>query len=221
MASFYQATVAGFLAQTDDHVLAQLAIGYANRGYTTQFTDQTLTWERDLRSLRTALVQCTAASNTTGSWGLILEFSIPKKELRIDVVLLIGDTIVILEAKTGEAGSQAKQQIEEYALLLHYFHKASNERRIVPVLVTPEPATPNLLDLNQQEFFPQLSSYWIAPVLRSFWDELASLFLEVARHSHGQLLATEWESSPYFPVPNIIDAAIALRSGLSIREIAH
>ena len=221
MACFYHATVAEFLSQTDDTILARLAVGYAERGYTTQYADQTLTWERDLHSLRTSLLQCVSASNGARAWGLILEFSIPKKELRIDIVLLIGETVVILEAKTGEAGAQAKQQIEEYALLLHYFHKASNDRRIVPVLVTNEPATPNLLDLNQQEFFPQLSSYWITPVLRSSWDQLASLLLEVARHSHGQLLATDWQLSPYFPVPNIIDAAIALRSGLSIREIAH
>jgi len=152
---------------------------------------------------------------------MILEFSIPRKELRIDVVLLVGEAIVILEAKTGEAAAGANRQIEEYALLLHYFHKASNERRIIPVLVTREPATPNLLDLNQQEFFPQLSSYWIAPVLRSSWDELAVLLSEIQRHSKGQLAASEWESSPYFPVPSIIDAALALRSGLSIREIAH
>jgi len=221
MASFFHATVAEFLAQTNEHVFAQLTLGYANRGFTTQFTDQTLTWGRDVHSLRATLERCTAASSAAHSWGLVLEFSIPKKELRIDVVLLIGDTIVILEAKTGVAGTQARQQIEEYALLLHYFHKASNDHRIVPVLVTNEPATPNLLDLNQQELFPQLSKYWITPVLRSSWTELAGLLLEVERHSTGQLPVAAWESSPYYPVPSIIDAAIALRGGLSIREIAH
>jgi hypothetical protein len=221
MASFYQATVAEFLIQTDEHVLAHLTIGYANRGFTSQYSDQTLTWERDLHSLRTSLQQCVAALAGARSWGLIVEFSIPKKELRIDVVLLVGETIVILEAKAGAVGAQAKQQIEEYALLLHYFHKASNDHRIVPILVANEPAKPNLLDLNQQAFFPQLSRYWIAPVLRSSWDELAALLLEVSRHSHGQVVASDWESSPYFPVPSIIDAAIALRSGLSIRDIAH
>ena len=221
MASFYQATVAEFLAQTDEVVLARLTMGYANRGYTSLYADQTLTWERDLSSLRATLGQCVRVSARAGAWGLILEFSIPKKELRIDVVLLIGGTIVFLEAKTGVAAAQANRQIEEYALLLHYFHKASNERRIVPILVTRDPASPNLLDLNQQEFFPQLATYWIVPVLRSSWDELAGLLLEIERHSGEQIVAGEWESSPYFPVPSIIDAAIALRSGLSIREIAH
>jgi hypothetical protein len=221
MASFYQATVAEFLSQTDDHILARLTTEYAKRGYTSMYTDVTLTWERDLQSLRSSFEQCIATSQQAHSWGLILEFSIPKKELRIDLVLLIGNSIVILEAKTGAAAAQAQRQIEEYSLLLHYFHKASNERRIIPVLVTRETAMPDLLALNQQEFFPQLSSYWIAPVLRSSWQNLAALLLEIGRGSGIQILAVDWESSPYFPVPNIIDAAIALRSGLSIREIAH
>jgi len=52
MASFFHATVAEFLAQTNEHVFAQLTLGYANRGFTTQFTDQTLTWGRDVHSLR-------------------------------------------------------------------------------------------------------------------------------------------------------------------------
>lgn len=221
MASFYHATVEEFLAQPHEAVLAALAVGYANRGYTSQYSDQTLTWERDLRSLRSALESCVDASTGAGSWGLILEFSIPKKELRIDVALLIRESVVILEAKTGVAGTEARRQVEEYALLLHYFHKASSERRIIPVLVAHEPATPNLLELNQREFFPQLASYWIAPVQRSSWDELPGLLLEIERHSIEQIIVGDWESSPYFPVPSIIDAAIALRSGLSIREIAH
>jgi hypothetical protein len=161
------------------------------------------------------------ASSDACFWGLILEFSIPRKELRIDTVLLVGETIVILEAKTGDAAAQAKRQIEEYSLLLHYFHKASNDRRIVPVVVSREPTIPNLLDLNQRGLFPQLYSYWIAPVLKSSWDELAGLLLEIDQHAQEQIQATEWESSPYFPVPSIIDAAIALSTGLSIREVAH
>jgi hypothetical protein len=221
MASFYHSTVAEFLAHSDEFILTRLSTEYALRGYTRQYSDQTLTWERDLRSLRATLEQCIAASADASRWGLILEFYIPKKELRIDIVLLVQETIVIIEAKTGAVGAQARQQVEEYALLLHYFHKASDRRRIIPVLVSPEPAIPNQLDLNQQELFPQLSKYWITPVLRSSWDGLPSLLLEIGGHANGQLVASQWESSPYFPVPSIIDAAIALRSGLSIREIAH
>jgi hypothetical protein len=221
MASFYRTTVGEFLAQEEENVLARLATAYANRGYTTQYSDQTLTWERDLRSLKEVLQRCGTVSSSAHLWGLILEFSIPRKELRIDAVLLVRDTIVILEAKTGQTASQAKHQIEEYALLLHYFHKGSNGHKIVPILVSSENGTPDCVALNQQGLFPQLSSYWVAPVLRSSWHELAGVLLEVERHVQGQIVAEEWDISPYFPVPSILEAAIALRSGLSIREIAH
>src|SRR5271165_3874689 len=101
MASFYRSSVEEFLAQTDEYVLARLGIAYANRGYTSQYSDQTLTWERDIRSLRRSLEECVVRSDSARSWGLILEFSIPRKEMRIDIVLLIENVIVVLEAKTS------------------------------------------------------------------------------------------------------------------------
>ena len=221
MASFYRATVGEFLAQTPEYVLARLATAYANRGYTSQYSDQTLTWERDLVSLRKVLEVCAASTEQALSWGLLFEFSIPRKELRIDAILLVRDVVVILEAKTGDGAFAAKRQIEEYALLLHYFHKGSNGRRIVPICVSSHFGAVDLLQINQREFFPQMAVYWIAPVAHSSWEELPQALLEIERHTKGQISASDWDDSPYFPVPSILDAAIALKSGLSIREIAH
>ena len=97
----YRSNVAEFLAFSDEQILARLSIAYANRGYTTQYSEQTLTWERDLRSLRSSLKECAQNNASAANWGLLLEFSIPRKEKRIDAVLLINDEAVILEAKTG------------------------------------------------------------------------------------------------------------------------
>jgi hypothetical protein len=221
MASFYRASVGDFLLQPPEHILAHLAVAYANRGYTSQYSDQTLTWERDLESLRKCLAECVERSIGAGSWGLLLEFSIPRKEMRIDAVLLVRDTIVVLEAKTGLAPAQAKRQAEEYALLLHYFHKASHKKRIVPILISTLEANSDLNLLNQREFFPQMPRYWIADVLRSSWISLPHLLIAIANQGLQQLPSKIWDNSPYFPVPSIIEAAIALRTGLSIREIAH
>jgi lipocalin len=55
MASFYRSTVQEFLGQDEEQILARLGIAYANRGYTSQYTDQTLTWQRD-RDYRWALI---------------------------------------------------------------------------------------------------------------------------------------------------------------------
>lgn len=221
MASFYQASVGEFLVQDEQQVLACLGVAYANRGYTRQYSDQTLTWERDIRSLRAALEQCVRTSISANTWGLLLEFSIPRKEMRIDAVLLVRNTIVILEAKTGQVDFQGKRQIEEYALLLHYFHQASAGLRVVPVMVSTTECEPDFTALNQREIFPQLATYWVANVLRSTWKSLPNVLMDVDRHSTGQIVAEEWNDSPYFPVPSIMEAALALKSGLSIREIAQ
>lgn len=221
MACFYRASVGEFLAQNQEQVLARLEIAYANRGYTSQYSAQILTWERDIRSLWRSLEQCVTHSDSAKSWGLLLEFSIPRKEMRIDVILLIREVVVVLEAKTGNAASQAKRQIEEYALLLHYFHKASTDHRIVPIIVSPEAIKPDLSALNQCDLFPQVATYWISPVVRSCWQDLPSLIIAIENPQTAQISQEDWDNSPYFPVPNIIEAAMALRSGLSIREIAH
>ncbi len=221
MTCFYRSSVDEFLAQTDEYVIAHLGIAYANRGFTSQYSDQTLTWERDLKSLRTCLKRCVDKSDSARLWGLLLEFSIPRKEMRIDTVLLVRDSIVLIEAKTGTAASQAKRQIEEYALLLHYFHKESSDRRIVPISVSTTADEADISSLNQRELFPQLATYWIAPVIRSSWDELFSVLVAVEDPSREQVVLESWDEGPYFPIPSILEAALALRTGLSIREIAH
>jgi hypothetical protein len=220
MASFYRSTVAEFLAISTEEVLARLSVAYAGRGYTSQYTDQTLTWAHDLQQLRQVLAHCVSLVPASSNWGLLLEFSIPRKEMRIDVVLLIGQTVVLLETKTRDTSAQARRQIEEYALLLHYFHKGTFEKRIVPILVCPEPKRPHV-ELNQYEMFPQLAVYWIAPVQIVPWDSVAEILLEIPEVPPNSADTAGWDESPYHPVPSIIDAAMALRTGLDIREIAH
>ncbi len=221
MSCFYRSSVEELLSHTDEYVRDRLQIAYAHSGFTSQYTDQTLTWEQDLAALKHSLRECCVRSESAGTWELLLEFSIPRKEKRIDCVLLIRDVIVIVEAKATVAASEAKQQVEDYALLLHYFHKASDQRRIVPVIVAPASQEADLTALHQREMFAQLPAHWIAPVVSSSWTGLASLLLEIDKHAEGQLDAARWDASPYHPVPSIIEAALALKSGLSIREIAH
>ena len=177
MASFYRASVGEFLSLSDEQILARLAVSYANRGYTSQYSDQTLTWERDIRSIRSSLEVCVVRLASALNWGVLLEFSIPRKEMRIDAVLLIGNEIVVLEAKSGDALQQAKRQIEEYALLLHYFHKASADRRIVPVIVSPEADDPDLDELNQYELFPQLALYWVIKSFKALGGSCLTFFV--------------------------------------------
>ncbi len=155
-------------------------------------------------------------------WGLLFEFSIPRKEKRIDVVLLIRSLIVVLEAKTRLFESNAKRQIEEYSLLLHYFHKPSTEHLIVPVLVSDIPSSEDYLKMPISGVTVDASAGpAIAQVTSSSWQRLSSKLISLENISAPQLSFESWDDGAYFPVPSIFEAAIALRSGLSIREIAH
>lgn len=165
--------------------------------------------------------ECIHSHTTAADWGILLEFSIPRKELRIDAILLVNGEIVIIEAKSGPSLWPAKRQIEEYSLLLHYFHKASAGRRIVPIIVSPEAPQPDLNSLFQYEMFPQLATYWVNKTISATWQSLSAVLIAVASRTTDTIEIDAWDSSPYHPVPSIIEAAIALKSGLSIREIAH
>ena len=220
MPAFYRSTVRDLLSVSAEELLSRLTKAYATSGFTRQYTDQTLTWERDLESLRTTLGECARQLPWALDWGVLIEYTIPRKESRIDAVLLIGDRIVILEAKSGSVSLQAKRQIEEYALLLHYFHKGSAQRHIVPILVSPDAEEPSLNELRQAEMFPQLARYWIAEVMQTPWSYLATVFLLIAEEGGQQIDSGTWNDSPYHPIPTIIEAAKQLRTGLAIRDIA-
>ena len=223
MSSFYCGSVKEFLELSESQLLAILAVAYANQGYTSQYSDQTLTWQRDLRALRFALSACVSACENRGNWGVLLEFTIPRKERRIDVVLLIREKVVILEEKTRSADSSADRQIEEYSLLLHYFHSLSRERKIVPLVVSTESGSVSakLRSRKSNPLLPQLATFWISPVQHHTWDEVPKALVDLDDGVASQIDVHEWDASPYFPVPSIIDAAVGLRGGLSIREIAH
>ena len=71
------------------------------------------------------------------------------------------------------------------------------------------------------KMFPQLARYWIAPVQTIRWNSLADVLSTISESTSDCIDVLEWDESPYHPVPSIIDAAMALRTGLDIREIAH
>ncbi|WP_433967582.1 DNA/RNA helicase domain-containing protein [Tunturiibacter gelidiferens] len=137
------------------------------------------------------------------------------------MVLLTGSEIILLECKRGAATSDAVKQVEEYALLLHYFHKPSDKQRICPIVVSSHSHADRSADIRQIELlFPTLPSFWIAPTQISTWRTLPALILSIAKSSAASPEGALWDNGRYVPTPTIIEAALALRTGLNIREIA-
>lgn len=65
------------------------------------------------------------------------EYSIPRMGKRVDVLMIIGSIIFILEFKIGEKefSTNAIDQVWDYALDLKNFHQTSHDKWIVPILI--------------------------------------------------------------------------------------
>jgi len=66
-------------------------------------TDTTVTWSEDLASLHQVAEDLILAVHSSSDWHLLLEFCVPRKERRLDAVLLTGSEIILLECKRGAA----------------------------------------------------------------------------------------------------------------------
>ena len=221
MPAFYRATIGEFICKSESELIGLLSSAYAHSGFEKQRASQTLAWANDIVRLQGALGGIVRSAGGINQWSILLEFPIPRKEKRIDVVILAGDTILILELKSSSPGPEAIRQAEEYALLLHYFHHPSNRRKVVGYVVSPAGAIP---PQPTQQFLPivEAPAYWIPPVERISWGDLPDRLFSVASHiSSNPIDPTSWDEGEYRPVPTIIEAALSLQAGLDIREIAH
>jgi hypothetical protein len=220
MPAFYRAPLLEFISASDSELTGLLSLAYARDGFQNQTSQQTLAWARDIFRLREALAAVAEVQHAAGAWTVLLEFNIPRKMRRIDVVLLAGDQIILLEQKSHAATAEDCLQAEEYALLLHYFHQPSAHRKIIPIVVSP--MSRNAEPVRQRELpFLDTAAFWIAPVCRVSWSVLAGFLSSCAPSSSNLIDPEAWEHGEYRPVPAIIDAALSLQSGLDIREIAH
>ena len=219
MPAFYRATVAEFLADDPSRILGVLVSRSAQQGFTDLKQRQTRAWERQITALRAAATELAVNLPASGKWGLLLEYPIPRRQKRIDAVLLAAEVILCVEFKTEEREhpAQARQQAEDYALDLRDFHEESRNRRIVPVAVSLRAGVP---PASVRASEPEL----VRPALATNGDELARFLAEafaVETRGGAQIDMARWDTSAYRPVPTIIEAAESLFAGHDVREIAH
>ena len=86
------------------------------------------------------------------SGRILFEYSIPGLPKTIDVVILMGGIIFVIEYKVGSSSynEQDKRQVNGYALRLKFFHSKSNDNWIVPILVATE-APAATIELKRSE----------------------------------------------------------------------
>ncbi len=144
------------------------------------------------------------------------EFAIPRMGKRVDVVLISGGIIFVIEFKVGETTypAYALEQVMDYALDLKNFHSSSHHSPIVPILVCTEAiAYPLSLQAYPDRVYEPLRTNGI-----SLGKQINECLLII----HSIPIAPNfWEAGQYKPTPTIIQAAQALYRGHNVNEISR
>ena len=201
---YYQNSIAGFLADSEDAILGTLA-----RCNTFDLVDlQRNAWLYEIKLLKDIL-----RAESTGQ--IVFEYSIPRLGKRIDVVLLLRGIVFALEFKVGadEYFRQDLEQVWDYALDLKNFHEASRDLTIVPILVATDAGSAStgkeVSQYDDHVFEPILSNSEALPeIIRQF----------VAEYGRDADLS-RWVFSRYMPTPTIIQAASSLYLNHSVADI--
>ncbi len=203
---YYSDSIANFLHATPDEILSKLV---TNNEFSLEQTQRDA-WLEEIGILKEAL------PHYRGS--IYFEYSIPRMGKRIDVIVLIGPVIFVLEFKIGgsEFTSFDIDQVWDYALDLKNFHESSHEQFIAPILLaTRAKNTDPMVAVTPQ------NDKLLLPI-KSNVKIFGKVVEDVLRFAEGgDIDRTRWELGRYCPTPTIIEAAMALYSGHSVSDISR
>lgn len=149
---------------------------------------------------------------------IIFEYDIPRLGKRINAVLLLHGIVFCLEFKVGETRilEADVDQVLDYALDLKNFHKFSQDRIIVPVLIATH--------YRAESTAVQMSVYddMVVNPLVTGAAGLSRIIRKVLEAYPGQTpVDPRWIISPYAPTPTIIEAARTLYENHSVDDITQ
>ncbi len=206
----YQNDFKGFLQDDNDKVNGKLSTGVTNHQLLKQQRDS---WNHQITFLKDNL--CYLPTD----WQIILEYPIPRRAKRIDIVILAKDLIFIVEFKDKETKytPDAINQVEDYSLDIRDFHKHSATKSIIPIVWASDALEKSNNFYDNEDF-----------VKSTLFANKKNLHL-VVKQAFGYFTnktddiidLKDWNNSAYLPTPTIIEAAQHLFSGQSVREISR
>lgn len=202
--AFYSNDIKTFLNQNEDEILGIIA---KNDEFDSA-CKQKDAWIAQIRLLKNVL-------NRYSNGSIIFEYTIPRVGGRIDNVVLIDDTIFVLEFKVGNeiyTGSAATQA-RTYAIDLANFHEESHNKTIVPILIATD-APDYELQINKYKNNVYDVIYTNGNNLTKIFDKFKKLF-------SSQTQLDKWLNSRYVPTPTIIEAAEILYNNHSVDDISQ
>ena len=149
---------------------------------------------------------------------IIFEYDIPRLGKRIDLVLLYRGIVFCIEFKVGESRILEGDidQVLDYALDLKNFHKFSQDKVIVPILVAtnfPNSST----DIRMSVYDDRV----VNPLVTGKNGILDLIKKVIYRFPNESPVNSNWVISPYAPTPTIIEAAKTLYESHSVENITR
>ena len=205
----YENSFSAFTSETGESVFEQLVDHYHGETRTVTFE----AWKGEISIMKGVLSQF---GDRDGR--IIFEYDIPRLGKRIDVVLLFKGIIFCLEFKVGETRILEADidQVLDYALDLKNFHKFSQDKVIVPILIAT-----NYADASSEIKMSVYDDKVVNPLVTGK-EHLFNLIAAVLnRFPDEEPVDCNWVISPYAPTPTIIEAARSLYENHSVENITR
>jgi len=204
---YYSDSIECFLNTSSEEIIGKLA---SKNEFSLEQTQRDA-WIEEIDILHKALISFQG--------HLYFEYSIPRMGQRVDVIVLIGPVLFVLEFKIGEKEYplHAIEQVWDYALDLKNFHESSHNHFIAPILIATKAqfANSNVVTTPQNDklLFPAKSNN-----VGSLIEVIENVLLFAEGDDIEHFL---WECGRYCPTPTIIEAATALYNRHSVDEISR
>ena len=205
----YSSDIKSFLIANRSEVLGILCEGYHGILQTTQSD----AWASEIDILQKALLPWNESNGK-----IIFEYDIPRLGKRIDVVVILNGVVFCIEFKVGESEIKVADvdQVLDYALDLKNFHKYSEEKVIVPILVATR------YDRSSSVIQSSIYDDRVLNPLMTGESGITKLISDVLnRFPDESPVNDKWIISPYAPTPTIIEAARTLYESHSVKDITR
>ena len=201
----YNSSVAEFKVQSLNEIYSQIDHSVDN---SQRLGLQKFAWDEEIKFLQESL--------NTDDGHIVFEYTIPRIGKRIDAVLLLNNIVFVLEFKVGKNDSStARKQTEQYAQALRWYHSASRDHLIVPILVTTEGSRKEPpLNLNEKDNMYHI----ILCNCSNMWATISRILEK--HHSEDNVdWNRSWVTGKYNPTPTIIEATCYRYINHNVKEI--
>lgn len=217
MAHGYADYVKDFINADEQALIADLVDAIHSSGNYDVNPEQTNAWHDEI-----ALLKLQLKAPRFQDWYIVLEYEIPRRRRRPDVVILSKTTIFVIEFKVGSTvyDSKSRRQIYDCALDLRDFHIESRDRTIVPILCST-----NAAQSSQDDPIGNAMGHQVEGLVTTHGGDLTDWLdrrnVQTGNAAAGSINPEIWLNSPYRPTTTIIEAARELYERNKVSDITH